>query len=207
MERADRERHEPRLGPFGGEMHRLRLCLLSIVTAALVGFAAAPLDAQGRRQAPGAPRDLSAGEIQQLFDAMLLMQAQKVLALDEAQMARFVPRLQDLQGTRRRAQRERAQVIAELQRLSAQRADEESTQNEAALAKSLDALKALDAKSHADLRRAYDAVDEVLTPWQRARFRVLEEQIERRKLDLISRARQATDRPAGRVPPRRPPGR
>lgn len=207
MARADREGDEPRLEPCGGEMHRLRLRLLSFVTAALVGFAAAPLDAQGRRQVPGAPRDMSAGEIQQLFDAMLLMQAQKVLALDETQMARFVPRLQNLQETRRRAQRERAQIIAELQRLSAQPGVEETTQSEAALVKSLDALKALDAQSHADLRRAYDAVDEVLTAWQRARFRVLEEQIERRKLDLISRARQAIERPAGRLPPRRPPGR
>jgi hypothetical protein len=188
-------------------MHRLQLRLLSLVTAALVGFAAAPLEAQGRRPVPSAPRDMSAGEIQQLFDAMLLMQAQKVLALDETQLARFVPRLQNLQETRRRAQRERAQIIAELQRLSAQPAVEGSPESEAALVKSLDALKALDAQGHGELRRAYDAVDEVLTPWQRARFRVLEEQIERRKLDLISRARQAIERPAGRVPPRRPPDR
>jgi hypothetical protein len=48
----------------------------------------------------------------------------------------------------------------------------------------------LEAQSAAELRRAYDGIDEVLDVRQQARFRVFEEQIERRKLDLISRARQ-----------------
>ena len=35
------------------------------------------------------------------------------------------------------------------------------------------------------MRRAYDAVDEVLDARQQARFRIFEERIERRKLDLL----------------------
>jgi hypothetical protein len=37
----------------------------------------------------------------------------------------------------------------------------------------------------------------VLTLRQRARFRIFEEMMERRKLDLVSRARQQASRPGG----------
>ena len=35
--------------------------------------------------------------------------------------------------------------------------------------------------------RAYQDLDASLTPWQRGRFRLLEEQIERRKLELLTK--------------------
>ena len=56
-----------------------------------------------------------------------------------------------------------------------------------------DRLKALrdhDDRAAVELRRAYDALDEVLDVRQQARFRMFEEMIERRKLDLLMRARQ-----------------
>jgi hypothetical protein len=40
------------------------------------------------------------------------------------------------------------------------------------------------------IRQPADALDEVLEPIRQARWRVLEEQMERRKLDLLMRARQ-----------------
>ena len=40
------------------------------------------------------------------------------------------------------------------------------------------------------MRKAYNALDEVLDVRQQARFRVFEEQIERRKIELLMRARQ-----------------
>ena len=40
------------------------------------------------------------------------------------------------------------------------------------------------------MRKAYNALDEVLEVRQQARFRVFEEQIERRKIELLMRARQ-----------------
>ena len=46
----------------------------------------------------------------------------------------------------------------------------------------------------AEVRRASDALTSVLTPLQLARFRVFEEQMERRKLDLMTRARQGLRR-------------
>ena len=44
------------------------------------------------------------------------------------------------------------------------------------------------------IRRAYDALDEVLDARQQARFRMFEEAIERRKLDLLVRARERAAR-------------
>ena len=53
------------------------------------------------------------------------------------------------------------------------------------------------------MRKAYNTLDEVLDVRQQARFRVFEEQIERKKLELLLRARQNPNRPN----PKRPPGR
>ena len=62
----------------------------------------------------------------------------------------------------------------------------------------LKALQELDEGSGVDVRKAYDAIDQVLDVRQRAKFRVFEELMERRKLELVSRARQAV-RPRGRL--------
>jgi hypothetical protein len=43
-----------------------------------------------------------------------------------------------------------------------------------------------------ELRQAYDQLDEVLDARQQARFRMFEEVIEQRKLDLLVRARERT---------------
>jgi hypothetical protein len=48
------------------------------------------------------------------------------------------------------------------------------------------------------MRRAYESLDEVLDVRQQARFRIFEEMIERRKMDLLMRARQAAAARRGR---------
>ena len=158
--------------------------------------------------APGAPTDdMSPMQVHQLFDAMLVMQAPDALALSEPQYAQFVSRVKTLQDARRRSQQQRVRMIGELQRLTNPRNPKPA--DEAEITRRLSALQELEARQAADLRRAYTGIDEVLTPLQRARFRVLEEQIERRKLELVGRARQNNQqRPNGQRPPvRRPPGR
>lgn len=150
---------------------------------------------------------MSPAQVQQLFDAMLVMQAQQALGLSEQQYAQFLTRLRVLQETRRRNQQERARLINELQRMTNPRvAPREPGDGE--LKERLTALQELEARNAAELRRAYNGIDEVLDVRQQARFRVFEEQIERRKLELISRARQNNPNrpPPNRQPPRRPPG-
>jgi len=147
---------------------------------------------------------MSPGQVNQLFDAMLVMQAQDALSLTEQQYGQFLTRLKVLQDTRRRSQQERIRLINELQRMTNPRNAGADTP-EAELRLRLSALQELEGRSAAELRKAYNAVDEVLNPLQQARFRVLEENIERRKLQLVGRARQ--NNPERPQPQRRPPGR
>jgi hypothetical protein len=163
---------------------------------------------RGAPPVPPPTDSMSPAQLHQLFDAMLVMQAQDALSLNEQQYAQFLTRLRVLQETRRRHQQERARVINELQRLTNPRNVEAAP--EAELKTRLTSLQELEARSAAELRRAYSGIDEVLNPLQQARFRVLEEQIERRKLELIARARinnQQNRPPSPRPPARRPPGR
>ena len=45
-------------------------------------------------------------------------------------------------------------------------------------------------RSASDVKKAYDAIDQILDIRQQAKFRVFEENMERRKLELVTRARQ-----------------
>jgi hypothetical protein len=187
-----------------------RVAVFGFLVLALAASAAAqpsrmqPRGQQGRATQPAAPEDMSPAQVHQLFDAMLVMQAQEALGLSDQQYAQFVVRLNALQGARRRTQLERMQMIGELQRLTNPR--NAKAADEAEVKSRLSALQELESRAAADLRRAYNGVDEVLTPFQQARFRVLEEQIERRKLELVSRARQNNQNRQPEQRPRRPGG-
>jgi hypothetical protein len=161
---------------------------LGVAEPASVHQAAAVPDARPNR----APGELSPAEVVGMLDAYALVQAQNALQLNDSQYGAFVGRLKALQETRRKNQRARNQVVQELRRLTGQQA---ATLDEAAVRDRLKALRELDERSAADLRRAYDALDEVLDIRQQARFRIFEENLERRKMDLLLRARQ---RAAGR---------
>ena len=62
--------------------------------------------------------------------------------------------------------------------------------SDAVIKDKLDALAKLDATAQTENAKATAAVDELLDVRQRARFRVLEQQLELRKLELVGRARQ-----------------
>jgi hypothetical protein len=133
--------------------------------------------------------DLSAGEVVGMLDAYALVQAQNVLQLNDSQYGTFVGRLKNLQETRRRNQRARNQLVQDLRRMTNPQV---ATVDEPAVREKLKALRELDDRSAAELRKAYDSLDEVLDVRQQARFRIFEENLERRKMDLLLRARQRT---------------
>lgn len=153
----------------------------------LFGFVA-PAGAQR-----GAIRPNGAGatpaEIQQMFDAYALIQAQDQLAIDDEHYPQFLTRFKALQEIRQRSLAERTRRLAELRRLLA--ADGVDGDQ---LRERLQQLDALDRRTATAVQDAYAKVDEVLTPVQQARFRIFEEQMERRKLDLLTLARQANRR-------------
>ncbi len=166
----------------------LALLVLATAAPALAGQQP-PLP---RPAPPGQIDPLPPGEVQRLFDAYFVVQAQSALQLDDAQFVQLLPRLQALQQTRRRSDQARHQLIAEMARMTAPGL----TIDENALKEKLRALQELDGRAAAELRRAYDTIDQVLDVRRQARFRVFEQQIERRKFDLLLRARGAA---AGRI--------
>ena len=162
---------------------------LAIVFALFALLAAASfVAAQPPEGAPQRPRGaLAPAEVVAMLDAYAVVQAQDALQLNDAQYGTFVTRLKKLQDIRRKNQQTRNQLIQELRRLTAPAA---ATYDENAIRAGLKSLRDLDDRSAADVRHAYDAIDEVLDVPQQARFRIFEETIERRKLDLLMRARQ-----------------
>ena len=132
--------------------------------------------------------DMTPGEIQRLFDAYLVMEAQQALTLTDQQYPQFLTRLKTLQDTRRRNQQQRNQLMGQLQRLTNPR--QPNRGDESQIRERLTALQELESRNAAEMRKAYNALDEVLDVRQQARFRVFEEQIERRKIELLMRARQ-----------------
>jgi hypothetical protein len=95
-----------------------------------------------------------------------------------------VTRLRALQEVRRRHVRQRNAALRELRRLL------DTTGNEARMKERLETLARLDDTAAAEEAKARASIDELLDVRQQARFRVLEQQLELRRLELIGRARQ-----------------
>jgi len=164
--------------------------VVALATATALDAAQAPPRVPSE-SGPPAEDSVSPAEIQRLFDAYVVMQAQQALQLSAEQFPRFLARMKTLQEARRRGQMQRNRMLQELRRLS------QTTGQDEALRAQLKALSDLDARVGTEIRQGLDGVDQVLDLRQQARFRLFEEQMERRKVDLLMRARQA-NRPKNR---------
>jgi hypothetical protein len=162
----------------------------SSVLAFVIALVALPAlaEAQGRvspRQGQSARGHLTPSDVQDQFDAYAIVQAQDALKLSDEQYPQFVRRARTLHTTRRRMQARRMRMINQLgQLLRAGNASDERLAS---------ATRALDTHERASLeaiQKAYAAIDEILDTRQRARFRVLEQQLERKKIEMLMRARQ-----------------
>jgi hypothetical protein len=141
---------------------------------------------------PGPTDPLAPGQVVAMLDAYAVVQAQESLQLNDSQYGQFVTRLRRVQEVRRRNQQLHNQIVQDLRKLAGPQAPAAFDEN--AVRDRLKALRDQDDRAAAELRRAYEAVDEVLDVRQQARFRIFEETIERRKLDLLMRARQTAAR-------------
>jgi hypothetical protein len=154
--------------------------------------------AADRQQPEAAPDALSDAELAAALDAYALVQAQQQLSIPDGQYNSFAARLKRVQDVRRRNQRMRFRLVQDLRRLAGPRANPPG--DDAAIKAALTALREHDERAAAELRQAYDALDQVLDPRQQARFRLFEEHIEQRKLELLLRAKERARQS------RRPPG-
>jgi Spy/CpxP family protein refolding chaperone len=157
---------------------------------------AAPATAQrgrGQDPGPGANGEAPIGspaEIQRMFDSYALIQAQDQLKISEEKFPQFLARFKALQDTRRRNMQERFKIVQELRRLS-----NDPQPDEAQMKDRLKALDDLDTRAQADVAKSYESINQLLDVRQQAKFRVFEENMERRKLELVTRARQANRPP------------
>lgn len=143
------------------------------------------------------PDQLTPAQVEQEFDNFALGQAQQQLGLAEAQYFRFARAYRALQMVKRRAQRERRAMMAELNALVRPPGP---VADPAAVTARIAALDEQMVQSAVAARQAHVAIDGVLNLRQRARFRQFEQQMERKKLELLALAQGAA---RGREPPRR----
>jgi hypothetical protein len=174
------------------------LVAITLVTIALLAGPADVLAQERDGQAPPGGRanrsraeGLTPTDVEDMLDALALVQSEKALQISEAQYAGFVTRLKTLHQVRKRSRQGRLQMLRELNRLTNPQA---AVPDEAAVRERLKALREHDARTASEVQKAYDALDEILDVRQQARFRVFELELERRKLDLLLRARQGAAR-------------
>ena len=126
-----------------------------------------------------------------MLDGYMLIQAQEMLQLTDEQFPRFLSRVRALQEVRRRTQGERLRMLQELRRTTAASG---GPVDEDPIRERLKALDELEVRAAAEIKEQQAAVDQVLTPIQQARFRIFEETMEQRKVELLLRARQGRGR-------------
>src|SRR5947209_10270872 len=102
--------------------HRMRQVACSLMVFGAVALLSTPrvAAAQGRAGRPGigeGDERISPSEIQRMFDAYALMQAQEQLKIGDEQFAKFLTRFKALQDVRRQALVERARIVNTLRRL------------------------------------------------------------------------------------------
>jgi len=171
----------------------MKALLVVVAAASALALCVPAASGQGRAR-PNAPPVASGddvpgvtpAEIQRMFDAYALLQAQEQLKIGDEQFTKFLTRFKDLQQIRRQTLNERGRIINTLRRMLNQGGASDDD-----LKARLAELQELETRSAADIKKAYDAINQVLDVQQQAKFRVFEELMERRKLELVMRARQA----------------
>ena len=139
--------------------------------------------AGGRATLPPIPPNMNQQQMQAWMDTYALVQAERDLQLTADQYPTFVGRLRRMQDIRRRHQMEKGRLLREMNGLLQ---GGESGRDEAILAH-VKALDDLSQRAASELQKAYQELDSGLTPWQRGRYRMFEEQLERRKVELLSK--------------------
>jgi len=155
------------------------LCL-AVLLLSSVAFAQR---AAGQEQLPP---PMALGEIQKLLDAYAIVQAPEFLGMTDTQFAPLLPKLRQLQDVRRRHEQERMRLLMELRRMTNARS--QASDND--LQTRVRALRDLETRAVTESQRAHDAIDQSLDARQQALFRVFEQEIEQRKLQLLMRTRQ-----------------
>ena len=145
---------------------------------------------RGRRANPAAQRAVDPAKlstVQEALDGIEIANADKMLQIAPDRYGNFIQRLRNLQIVRRRRQAQRLRLLNELRRVVNQQPSVDDAQLESRTRQ----LDEFDRQTAQDVQAAYEQIDEVLTPRQRARFRLFEEQMEQRKIEILTRVLRA----------------
>jgi hypothetical protein len=169
--------------------------VLAVCLSAAASSAQQDPQRRGGRAGAGNAQAVTPVELERWFDSYVLIQAQDALKVTDAQFPRFLQRLKALQATRRQNAVARRQSLNAIGRLV-----NATPVDEPLMREQLKVLRDLDAKAGEEMRRAYEALDEVLDPVQQGRFRLFEEAVERRKIELLMKARERAGEAAKQGP-------
>ncbi len=145
---------------------------------------------RGRRANPAAQRAVDPAKlstVQEALDGIEIANADKMLQIAPDRYGNFIQRLRNLQIVRRRRQAQRLRLLNELRRVVNQQPSVDDAQLESRTRQ----LDEFDRQTAQDVQAAYEQIDDVLTPRQRARFRLFEEQMEQRKIEILTRVLRA----------------
>ena len=120
-------------------------------------------------------------QVQRYIDAWELVQAKDHLQLTDDQYPGFVARLTKLHDTRRRITMQRRKLIGELRLLL----NQSPVAKDEVLTAKIRALDEVTKRGADEAQQATFEIDGVLTPWQRGRYRMFEELVERRKIEML----------------------
>jgi hypothetical protein len=162
--------------------------VFKMLAVLLLSVATASAQPRGRAEGAGDRAAVSPAEIQRMLDGYMLIQAQELLQLSDEQFPQFVTRMRELQQRRQQAQLLRQRGLQELRRMVNGRG---GSADEANIEQRLQFLAREETRAAAEIQERLKAIDDLLTPTQQARFRLFEETMEQRKLELLMRARQA----------------
>ena len=141
---------------------------------------------RGRRAGAPAQRAVNPAKlatVQEALDGIEIATADKMLQLAPERYGDFIQRLRNLQLVRRRRQEQRLRLLNELRRAVNQQPPADDT----ALEGPIRQLDEFERQTTQEVQTAYGQIDEVLTPRQRARFRLFEEQMDQRKIEILLR--------------------
>ena len=128
-----------------------------------------------------------------MVDAYIVSNLQESVGLSDEQFARILPLVKRLQNDRREMAQRRGRALGEMRRVL-----ESGTATEARVLELLKDVKAVESTQHETVRRDMDAIDQVLTPVQQAKFRLLEGEVERKIRALMEDLREGNRAPARR---------
>lgn len=133
------------------------------------------------------------GEAFKMVDAYIVSNLQESVGLSDDQFARILPLVKRLQHDRRELAQRRGRALGEMRRVL-----ESGSATEARVIDLLKDVKAVESTQHETIRNDMDAIDQVLTPIQQAKFRLLEAEVERKIRALMEGLREGNRAPARR---------